>query len=43
MNMREGIDMVFEDRLKICADIGGAIMALHVYGLSIYATAAVQV
>ena len=37
MNAREGMDMSFEDRLKICADVGGAIMALHAYGLSIYA------
>ena len=29
MNLREGMDMVVEDRLKICADIGGAIVALH--------------
>ena len=33
MNVREGMDMMFEDRLKICADIGGAIAALHAYGL----------
>ena len=43
MNVREGMDMVVEDRLKICADIGSAIMALHAYGLSIYESAAVQV
>ena len=43
MNVREGMDMVFEDRLKICADIGSAIMALHAYGLSTYASVAVQV
>ena len=43
MNVREGMDMVFEDRLKICADIGGAIVALHAYGMSIYARVAVQV
>ena len=43
MNVREGMDMVFEDRLKICADIGSAVMALHAYGLSIYASVAVQV
>ena len=36
MNVREGMDMVVEDRLKICADIGGAVEALHAYGLSIY-------
>ena len=43
MNVREGMDMSFEDRLKICADIGGAIVALHAYGLSIYASVAVHV
>ena len=43
MNVREGIDMVFEDRLKICADVGSAIMALHSCGLSIYASVATQV
>ena len=43
MNVREGMDMVIEDRLKICADIGGAIMALHAYGLSISVSAAAQV
>ena len=35
MNMREGMDMVFEDRLKICSDVSSAVMALHAYGLSI--------
>ena len=35
MNVREGMDMVVEDRLKLCAEIGSAIMALHAYGLSI--------
>ena len=45
MNVREGMDMAFEDRLKICADVGGAIAALHAYGLSIssYASVAVPV
>ena len=43
MKVREGMDMVFEDRLKICADIGGAITALHAYGSSIYASVAIQV
>ena len=43
MNVRDGMDMVLEDRLKICADIGGAIVALHAYGMSIYARVAVQV
>ena len=42
MNMREGMDMVFEDRLKICADIGSAITALHAYGLPIYPSVVVQ-
>jgi hypothetical protein len=43
MNVREGMDMGLEDRLNICADIGGAIVALHAYGLSIYVSVAVQV
>ena len=43
MNVREVMDMMIEDRLKICADIGGAIVALHAYGMSIYARVAVQV
>ena len=43
MNVREGMDMVVEDRLKICADIGSAIMALHAYGLPTYASVVVQV
>ena len=43
MNVREGMDMSFEDRLKICADVGDAIMALHAYGLPIHASAAIQV
>ena len=43
MNVREGMDMELEDRLNICADIGGAIVALHAYGLSIYASVAIQV
>ena len=41
MNVREGVDMSFEDRLKICANIGDAIVALHAYGISIHASAAV--
>ena len=40
MNVREGMDMVVEDRLKICADVGSAIMALHAYGLSFSKTVA---
>ena len=43
MNVREGMDMVVEDRLKICADIGSAIMALHAYGMSICRSVAAQV
>ena len=43
MNVREGMDMEVEDRLEICADIGGAIVALHAYGLSICENVAVQV
>jgi hypothetical protein len=35
MNVSEGMNMLIDDRLKICADIGSAIMALHAYGLSI--------
>ena len=27
--MREGIGLVFGDRLKICAGVGGAVMSLH--------------
>ena len=42
MNVREGMDMVVEDRLKICADIGGAIVALHAYGLSTHASVVIQ-
>ena len=36
MNVREGMDMKLEERLRVCADIGSAIMALHAYGLSNY-------
>ena len=43
MNVRESMGLVFEDRLKICDDIGDAIVALHAYGMSIYASVAVQV
>ena len=42
MNVREGMDMSFEDRLQICTDVGGAITALHAYGLSIHTSVAVQ-
>jgi len=34
MKVREGMNMSFDDRLKLCADIGGAIAVLHAYGLS---------
>ena len=43
MNVGEGMEMGLEDRLNICADIGGAIVALHAYGLSIYASVQVAV
>jgi hypothetical protein len=33
MNVHEGMNMSTDDRLKICADIGNAIHALHAYGL----------
>jgi len=33
MNVREGMNMSIDCRLKICADIGSAIMALHAYGM----------
>jgi serine/threonine protein kinase len=33
MNVPESMNMSIEERLKICADIGIAIMALHDYGL----------
>ena len=42
MDVREGMDMVIEDRLRVCADIGSAITALHAYGLPTYASVAVQ-
>jgi len=31
MKVNEGMNMSIDDRLKICADIGNAIMALHAY------------
>ena len=43
MNVREGMEMIVEDRLRICADIGSAIVALHAYGLLICESATVQV
>jgi len=39
MNVSEGKNMSIDDRLKICADIGSAIMTLHAYGLSSLTTA----
>jgi len=33
MNVSEGKNMSIDNRLKICADIGSAIMTLHAYGL----------
>jgi hypothetical protein len=33
MNVHDGMNMSIDDRLKICADIGSAIMTLHAYGL----------
>jgi hypothetical protein len=35
MNTSEGMNLSIDDRLKICADIGNAIMVLHDYGKSI--------
>jgi hypothetical protein len=35
MSTTEGMNMTIDNRLKICADIGYAIMALHAYGLSL--------
>jgi len=32
MSMRESMNMSIDDRLKICTDIGSAIMTLHAYG-----------
>jgi len=34
MGLSEGTNMPIDDRLKICADIGSALMALNTYGLS---------
>jgi hypothetical protein len=34
MNVQDGRNMSIDGRLKICADIGSAIMALHAYGMS---------
>jgi len=36
MSVQEGRNMLIEDRLKICADIGSAIMALHSYSLLLH-------
>jgi hypothetical protein len=35
MSTTEGMNMTIDDRLKICADIGNAIMVLHAYSLSL--------
>jgi len=35
MSASEGINMSIDNRLKICAEIGSALMALHTYGLSL--------
>ena len=43
MNVREGMDMVVEDGLEMCAGVGGAVMALHAYGMSICRSVAAQV
>jgi len=42
MTMHEGINMSVNDRLKICADIGSAIMALHACGMSFQITSSFQ-
>jgi len=34
MNVQDGRNMSIDGRLKICADIGSAIMSLHAYGMS---------
>jgi len=34
MKVHEGMNMSIDDRLKICVDIGGAIMTLHAYSMS---------
>ena len=33
MNADEGISLSIDDRLKICADVGSAIMTLHAYSM----------
>jgi hypothetical protein len=35
MSTTEGMNMTIDNRLKICADIGNAVMVLHAYGLSL--------
>jgi serine/threonine protein kinase len=42
MNVYEGRNMSIDGRLKLCADIGSAIMALHDYGLFIKADFHIQ-
>ena len=34
--MSEGMNITIDDRLKICVNIGSAIMTLHAYGLSFH-------
>jgi len=43
MNAHEGMNMSIDNRLKICADIGSAIMTMHTYGLSFRVNFALQV
>jgi len=43
MNVQEGMQLSTDDRLKICADIGSAIMTLHAYGLSPQMVFALQI
>jgi len=43
MNVQEGMNMSIDGRLKICADIGSAIIALHAHGLLYYGIFALHV
>jgi len=43
MNVHEGRNMSIDGRLKICADIGNAIIALHTYGTRFHMAVAIQV
>jgi len=36
MNVHEGMEMSIDDRLRLCADIGSAVKALHDISLSFY-------